>query len=134
MNDESLRAEVWRTVQTLNRAWTTEGDPLKLRDYFHRDMVAITPTDRFRREGRDACVAGWQSFADSVTVHSWEERDEKIQLYADGQTAVVTYNYTLSCRLGSQTLTMTGRDMMFLVREDDRWQVVADQFSPFPAS
>jgi hypothetical protein len=27
---------------------------------------------------------------------------------------------------------MGGRDMLVLVREDGRWWVVADQFSPYP--
>jgi ketosteroid isomerase-like protein len=34
--------------------------------------------------------------------------------------------------MGGQEMAMKGRDMFFLVREEDRWLVVADQFSPEP--
>ena len=50
--------EVWAFVQEMNRAWTVDGKPERLVDYFAPEMVAITPTDRFRREGQAACVAG----------------------------------------------------------------------------
>jgi len=50
-----------------------------------------------------------------------------------GDAAVVTYLYELRCRLGGASLTLGGRDMFFLVREEGRWWAVADQFSSFPA-
>lgn len=46
-------AEVWATVQALNRTWTT-GNVDDLADHFHPDMIAITPTDRDRLEGRES--------------------------------------------------------------------------------
>ena len=31
-------------------------------------MIAIMPSDRERRRGRAACVAGWQQFVDAVKI------------------------------------------------------------------
>jgi ketosteroid isomerase-like protein len=38
----------WETLRRLNDAWT-KGDGKDLKNFFHKDMVAITPTDRNRR-------------------------------------------------------------------------------------
>ena len=125
-----IEREVWHTVQALNRAWT-EGRVEELRDYFHKDMVAVTPTERERLVGRDECLASWRGFVASVTIESWNDHEPQVQVY--GATAVVTYYYELRCRTGGEVLHLAGRDMMVLVREAARWWVVADQFSEYPA-
>lgn len=120
---------VWDTVRALNDAWT-QGHAADVARYFHPDMLAITPTDRLRREGHDACVAGWVGFADAAIIHSWIETDPCIRLY--GNSAVVAYCYALSCDINGRSLQLDGRDMLMLVKEDGRWLVVADQFSGYP--
>jgi len=117
-------------IASLNACWT-KGDPEDLREYFHQDMVAVTPVDREPRVGREACVAGWAGFAGSADILSWTERGHRVRIFGDA--AVVTYCYELRCRMGGATLTLAGRDMFFLVRESGRWWAVADQFSSFPA-
>ena len=130
MNQKEL--EVWANVQAMNRCWTggTHEELERLTDYFHKTMVAITPTDRFRIEGRDACVAGWSGFAHAVTIDSWLEKEPKIQIY--NETAIVTYYFEMACGMGGGNVRLEGRDMLTLVKENGRWQVVADQFSPYP--
>jgi len=123
--------KVWQTVQELNRAWT-EGDPDELKRYFHRDMVAITPTDRLRLVGGAACVAGWKGFTETAKVLRWEEREPLVQLYAGGKCAIVTYYFDMAFEVGGRHVEMGGRDMLTLVEEDGRFWAVADQFSPYP--
>jgi ketosteroid isomerase-like protein len=113
----------------MNKCWT-EGNPDELNNYFHENMVSITPIDKNRLEGRTACVAGWSAFAKNATIHSWNERDHKIQLFGD--TAIVTCYFDISFSMGGQTMTMSGRDMFALIKEKNRWWVITDQFSPFP--
>ena len=125
-----IEKDVWDTVQALNRAWT-QGHVEELVDYFHADIVAVTPTDRERLEGRDACLTSWARFVESATIESWTEISPRVQVY--GSAAVVTYYYDLRCRSRGTDLRLEGRDMMVLIREDGRWWVVADQFSAYPA-
>jgi ketosteroid isomerase-like protein len=128
--DDPARQEIWATVRAMNDAWS-KGNPDDLARYFHRDMVAITPTDRHRLDGGAACIAGWKSFVDTARIHRWEESDPVIHVYGD--SAVVAYNFDISFDMGGQTISMGGRDMFFFVKEDGRWWAVADQFSPYPA-
>ena len=121
--------EIWETLRKLNDAWT-KGDGKDLKEYFHKDMVAITPTDRNRREGREDCIAGWVGFLAMAKVLRWEEIDPKIRVYGD--SAVVTYYFDMAFEVGGQMVEMGGRDMFVFVKEDGKWWAVADQFSPYP--
>ncbi len=129
--NDPLEQEVWQTVRDLNDAWT-KGRPQDLTSFFHRDMVAITPTDRERLEGREACYNGWNDFVQSTTIHYWKETEPRIQIY--GPAAVVTYYFEMSFDQGGQTINLGGRDMFFLVKEGGKWLAVADQFSPYPTA
>ena len=132
MDQDKVKAEVWKTVHELNQLWTSQNQTGRLKDYFHRDMVAISPASRERITGRDACVASWKSFADSAVIHEWKEIDPLIELFGDNQFAVVTYYYEMTCEMQGQTLNLSGRDMFALVKENGKWWVTSDQFSPYP--
>jgi hypothetical protein len=127
---DPIEQEIWHTVRAMNDAWT-KGRPDDLSNYFHRDMIAITSSDRLRREGNAACIAGWKGFAEATTIHHWRELEPVIRVYGD--SAVVAYYFDMSFDMNGQTIALGGRDMFFFVKEDGRWWAVADQFSPYPA-
>lgn len=108
-----------------------KATPDDLTKFFHRDMIAITATDRNRLDGGAACVAGWKGFCSAARIHRWEEIDPVIHVY--GNSAVVVYYFDMSFDMGGNTINMGGRDMFFFAKEDERWWAVADQFSPYPA-
>jgi uncharacterized protein (TIGR02246 family) len=132
MNNEKTKQDVWEFIQRLNRTWAVEGDADSLVNFFHRDMMAITATDRKRLEGREACVSSWRKFVESVKIKGYKELDPEIQVYGNGDFAVVTYYYELQIDVDSKNTNLSGRDMFVLVKEDGRWWVVADQFSQYP--
>lgn len=127
-----LESTIWKTVQAINRCWTCGdlSELSKLKTFFHDTMVAITPTDKLRLEGKRACFDGWAGFCRRTEITSWKETDPKVQVYGD--SAVVTYYYHLSLEIEGQKMDMAGRDMLVLIKEDEKWIAVADQFSPFP--
>jgi ketosteroid isomerase-like protein len=127
---DPVKQQIWATVRAMNDAWT-KGDPDRLRDFFHRDMVAINATDRQRLDGGEACVAGWKGFCKAARICRWEEIDPVIKVFGD--SAVVAYYFDISFEMGGNTLHSSGRDMFFFVREGERWWAVADHFSPYPA-
>jgi hypothetical protein len=118
MERDEIKAEVWKTVQELNQLWTSRKQPDQLANYFHRDMVAISPSARQRIEGRNACVAAWKSFADSVTIRWWKETDPMVELFGGNKVAIVTYYYEMSCDMQGQALSFRGRDMFTMVNEN----------------
>ncbi len=132
MDESKTKEAVWQTIQDLNRVWTVEGDADKLKDYFHQNMVAISPTHRERLEGRDACIAAWRAFIRLAKVLYWKEINPHIQIYGEGKAAIVTYYFEMSFDMGGQLIKSSGRDMFMLVNENGKWWVVGDQFSPYP--
>jgi hypothetical protein len=129
--DDPLKQEVWITLRALNDAWT-KGNPDDLAQYFHRDMVAFTATDRHRLNGRENCLDSWRRFSNSVRIIHWTEVEPAIQVY--GNSAVATYYFDMSFSAGGQIIELGGRDMFFFAKEDGRWWAVADQFSPYPGA
>lgn len=129
--DDPVKHEVWQALRALNDAWT-KGNPGDLKNYFHKDMVAITATDRERLEGREACFTSWNNFAHAAKIYHWHELEPRIQIY--GNTAVVTYYFDMSFEMGGQTTKLGGRDMFVLVKEGGKWLAVADQFSAYPTT
>lgn len=122
------KSEVWAFIRSLNDAWTKEKGE-RLREYFHPRMVAITPVDRLRCKGAQ-CAEGWQKFAQTTTIHSWREEDPDIEMF--GNTAIVTYYYTMDVTMGSNRTKLAGRDMLTVTKEGGRWWLIADHFSSFP--
>jgi hypothetical protein len=129
--DDPAKQEVWNALRALNDAWTI-GNPNDLKNYFHKDMVAITATDRERLEGKEACFTSWNNFTKAAKIHHWNELEPRIQIY--GNTAVVTYYFDMSFDMGGQTVKLGGRDMFVFVKEGGKWLAVADQFSAYPAT
>lgn len=124
-----IQKEIKQFIIEMNVCWTA-GNPADLTQYFHPDIVAITPMDELRREGREACIEGWANFAKSYKILSWKERDMDIRVYDNA--AVVSYYYDISFEASGAVLQESGRDMFFLIKEDNRWLAVADQFSSMP--
>lgn len=131
-SDTGSAHEVWGFVQALNRVWTAGGDPATLAEYFAPEMIAITPTDAFRREGREACVAGWAGFVATTKIRRWVETNPLVSMLCGGHAAVVAYDYELELELGGAGVVLRGRDLMTLEQRAGRWWLVADHFSPFP--
>lgn len=127
--DDPVQQEVWNTLRALNDAWT-KGNPGDLAQYFHENMVAITPMGRHRAEGRAVCVEGWKGFANGADILYWKEMDPVVHVY--GESAVVAYEFQMSYNLVGRTVDTGGRDMFFFVKEEGRWWAVADQFSDYP--
>jgi hypothetical protein len=132
MEENRVRQDVWQTIIKMNKLWTVDNKVEELATYFHENMVAITPTDKFRREGQSSCVAGWKSFTDVAKINYWKEIDPRIDLYGNDLFAIVTYRFEMSFDVNGQIIEMSGRDMFSLVKENNKWWIVADQYSPTP--
>ena len=132
-SETSTETEVWNTVLTFAKTWADKGDAKALRGVFHESMVTISPADRDPIHGREANIAAYERFLSSAKVTDWQFTDQHIQLLNDEQTAVVTFVFSVTMLEDDDTVTATGRDLLVLVKEQGKWWVAADHFSPFPS-
>ena len=124
--------EVWQVVQSFNDTWADEGDFEALAGFFHENIVVLSPGVPERIVGRDSCLTVWKGFAESTVIRHYHEDDPLVELYNDGRCAIVTYYFEMAFESEGKLITAAGRDMFTLVKDDGRWLVVADQFSPYP--
>jgi ketosteroid isomerase-like protein len=129
MTNEAEKETVKAFVREMNDAWTRDNGE-RLSEYFHPRMVAITPVDALRCKGAAECISGWRSFSENSRIHAWREDDIDIEVFGD--TAIVTYYYVMDVTLASKRQSLRGRDMLVLRKEQNRWWLIADQFSPYP--
>ena len=129
---DKIQMEIWETVLKINRLWTKENKAEELKNYFHKDMVVLNPVDRERIIGGDACVAAWKNFTDNTKNIKWEEKEPDIRVHGGGRFAVVTYYFDMSYEMNGKFIEMNGRDMFVMLKENDKWYAVADEFSPIP--
>jgi uncharacterized protein (TIGR02246 family) len=111
----------WEAVQRINRAWRA-GDPTGIAELFHPDAVIVHPGFEGRSEGRDECVQSYVEFAGQATVHSLEEYGVTVDVVGD--TAVVTYGFTIDYDLDGQPYRDRGTDLYVLTRAGEGWQAI----------
>ena len=85
-----------------------------------------------RHSGDTFTPMPWRGFVEAATIREWEKRDHRVQRYTAGKCAVATYLFSITFSMGGQMQIIKGRGMFFLIKEEKRWFVVADQFSPEP--
>lgn len=127
MNNEQ---EIIDFIRKMNQLWTTEGKPQELSEYFHDDMVSVSPNYPERIVGRNACVDAWAAFSRNAKIEYWKEYEHLVQFYNDGKSAVLNYYFEVAFVMNGTKIISKGRDMFFLIKEDNRWWVVANHFSP----
>jgi hypothetical protein len=129
---DKIKHEVWQFILEMNRKWTVDGKAHELINYFHKDMIVFTPMDKFRLEGVEKCVHGWVEFVNKTKILYWKEIDPKIQVYNEGNAAVVSYYFDMSYEINGRTIKSDGRDLFFLIKENGKWWAAADEFSEYP--
>lgn len=132
IDEETLKAEVLERVNEWDRTWAELKDIEKLKEFFHDNIVSITPSDREIQYGKTRNLELYQGVMDGLEVVSWELVEPVVDIYNEGRTAVLSTCYKIVVKGDSENIVLEGRDLMTLIKEDDKWVIVADQFSPFP--
>ena len=116
-----VQRQVWAVLQRINAAWL-RGELDNLSETLHERMLVVPPGFTQRIEGAVSCAEGYQDFARTATVQSYEESDASVDVF--GATAVVSYRYRLTYTMEGTSYQDTGNDVYVFVFEDDRWQAV----------
>ncbi len=114
--------KVHAALETFDRAFAA-GDPDALTELFAPDarlLLLYVPA----MEGRDAIRAHWTRVFGDWDPGAWQATHELVEVHDDQAYALTIYEETLRQRIGSATLDVRGRLILFLRREaDGRWLV-----------
>ncbi len=124
--------QVLEKVEEFTIAWAEKEDPELLRNIFHDRIVSITPSVREPIHGANENIEAYKKFLESVEIVDSKFTNKTVNLYNNQHTAVVTLQYEVDMKFGNSKMTSVGRDMLILVKENGKWEIVADQYSSFP--
>ena len=113
--------EVWQVIQAINDAWL-KGHAEDLIDYFHDDMVIVTPDGKEQGRGKVVCIESYKGFSSMAIIKMFKDRDPAILVYGD--TAIASYTYEMTYEMNNESFNDIGRDMYVLNREGGKWLVV----------
>jgi hypothetical protein len=130
--DDTVRENVWSTVQNINRHWAFTENMDSLALFIHDDMVMFYPGTKDRLEGKKNIIKSYKEYTSYAETVKLEEVDPKIQLYHNNKSAIVTYYFDLVIKTPTgEVQTFSGKDMYTLINENDRWYAVAQHYSFF---
>lgn len=132
VNLQQTQKEVLDFVDAFGETWAVQEDSEELRNFFAKDFYTISPSDSFRLEGRENNIAAYKAFLQSTDILEYDFYDENVQVFNNGKSAVVSLYYKMLMKIGQDTVHSAGRDMLVLIKEKDKWEIVADHFSNFP--
>jgi uncharacterized protein (TIGR02246 family) len=123
------REEVRQLLKRISDAWRT-GQPGKLHEYFHEDMVIVGPGYREMGTGREACVQSYEEFLRNATIQEYKESEPVVRAW--GNTAIATYDWEMAYEMNGRAGREVGTDLFVFGRENDRWVAIwrAIHFGP----
>jgi uncharacterized protein (TIGR02246 family) len=123
MNELSTpdQKDVWELVRQINAAWR-EGQPERLLEHFHDQMVIVGTSGTRYGVGKLACVESYRNFITSAEITHFEETDPSVDVF--GTVAIVNYRFEIEYAMGGKTHQETGRDTFVLERINDKWLAV----------
>jgi ketosteroid isomerase-like protein len=127
--EAGVREAIRRILKQINAAWRG-GRTDELRQYFHENMVIVSPGFQVRGEGREACVASYQDFINQATVTEYKEGEATVDVWGD--TAVATYPWQMAWQMGGQSSRESGHDVFIFIREAGKWLAVWRTLLPLP--
>ena len=115
------KSEILNIIKNINKSWL-EGRIEDLRNYFHKDIIMISPDFKSRLTGIDEIIKGYKDFYNSSKTFSFEESDFHIKIF-DG-TASADYFYHIVYEINNKKYDGTGREIWTFSKINNYWLAV----------
>jgi ketosteroid isomerase-like protein len=124
-----LDAETARIVEIERSAWEAlkNGQPERLADYFTDDASMFNSDQAYRVRGKAELLRGVQSWLQTTSVRSYQILDPQVQVMGD--SALLTYYYTLSLASSGRDLTQGGKASVVFVKQGGTWRALHEHVS-----
>lgn len=85
------------------------------------DVVMVAPGFGQTLEGKEAVLRSFQHFAHHATVRNYKR--SRLQCWGWGDTAVATFEWSMTWQAGDAEQVQTGREVLTLVSRDGDWRL-----------
>jgi uncharacterized protein (TIGR02246 family) len=116
-----LQHELRQLIQNISKAWQA-GQPEKLREFFHEDMVIVGPAYQEMGAGREACIQSYSDFLRKAVIHAYKEAEPVVRVWTT--TGVASYHWEMTYEMKGQVSREQGMDLFVCQRQPDRWLAV----------
>ena len=120
MTKPQAREQVAALVRRLNESWVN-GRFDALKEFFQPDAVLVAPGFTDLLYGRDAIVQTYREFLAQATLHAFEMREPRVDVFAS--TAIAVCPYTTEYSLEGRRWRATGHDVLVFVETAGEWSV-----------
>ena len=127
MKSEESISEIKSVLKSVNVSWSS-GKPEELNNYFHDDIVILSPELKILGAGKADCIQSYVDFLDRSRVIEYTDTDPEIRIFED--TAIAFYNYKVSWKTGETLFNEAGQELYVFAKQNGKWLVVMRELAP----
>ena len=113
--------EILNLIKNINKAWL-EGRIKDLKNFFHQNIVMISPDFNNRLTGLDEVIESYKDFCNNSKIYSFDESDFHIEVF--DKTATADYLFHIVYEINDKKYDGTGREIWTFANLNNRWLAV----------
>ncbi|MBN2410246.1 nuclear transport factor 2 family protein [candidate division KSB1 bacterium] len=108
-------------LKNVNIAWSS-GNPEDLMNYFHDNMLIISPDMKILGYGKENCIKSYIDFLNQATIIDYQKNVPEIHIFEN--TAIVFYTYNISWKTNNKLFNEKGKEIYVLNKHKNKWLIV----------
>lgn len=121
-----VEREIW-DIEKKQAAAFNERDLKTVLSFFDKNIVCFSSTQHERLTGRAALRRTFEYYLKQAEAVQYRITKPVVQLYGD--TAIVSFYWTVTLKSGSRRRRIEGRGTHVLVNQKGTWKIVHEHFS-----
>ena len=126
-NNPNSLMDIKNTFKSMNQAWLS-GNTERLNDYFHNDIVIVSPDMKVLGKGKEECIKSYIDFLSHAKVLEIKENEPEVFLY--DKVAIVFYEYEIFWEIKGKKQNEKGKEIYVFNFTGEKWLVVMRKIVP----
>ena len=119
--ESKYQDQIKQIIKKINQSWL-EGHPEKLNQFFHDNMMIVSPDFKIMGMGKAVCVKSYSDFITRAVIKDYQESDPEIHIWTN--TATAFYEFEMAWEMDGKSFKESGRDFFVFAHENDKWLAV----------
>ena len=120
-SESKHKDQIKRIIKKINESWL-EGHPENLSQYFHDNMMIVSPDFKIMGAGKAVCVKSYSDFISQAVIKNYQESDPEIHVWTN--TATAFYDFEMAWEMNGKSFKEEGRDFFVFTNEAGNWLAV----------
>ncbi len=125
--EEKSKKEIIEIIKKIILSWV-EGHPENLRNYFHENMMIVSPELKVLGKGIEECIKGYSDFINQATII--EHNISEPEIYVFENTAIASYKYDFAWEIKGKSYKESSQNLFAFTYTDNNWLAVWRKIIP----